>query len=106
MSARDMGMWTKDRTRHPANVGFSVTWEGSFADGLQSCIASYDNGLQLNKMPTNTPLLLEDLLAGYYDRFVQTHATVVHKCKNGSCRSGPDAPCKRNCPFTDLQVEE
>ena len=32
----------------------------------------------------NTPLLLEDLLAGYYYRFVQIHVTVVHKCKVGS----------------------
>eukprot|EP00973_Karenia_brevis_P079520 11034632-Karenia_brevis.AAC.1 len=74
-----MGMWSKDRTKDLANFGFSVTCEGTFADRLQKCIASYDNGLQPNKMPMNTPLLLEDLLAGYYYRFVQSHVTVVHK---------------------------
>ena len=63
-----MGMWSKDRTKHPANFGFSVTCEGIFEDRLQKCIASYDDGLKLNKMPMNTPLLLEDLLAGYYYR--------------------------------------
>eukprot|EP00973_Karenia_brevis_P067438 9380148-Karenia_brevis.AAC.1 len=79
MSAIEMGVRSKDRTKDPANFGFSVTCQGTFADRLQKCFASYDDGLQLNKIPMSTPLLLEDLLAGYYDRIVQIHVTVVHK---------------------------
>eukprot|EP00973_Karenia_brevis_P076005 10557698-Karenia_brevis.AAC.1 len=63
MSAIEMGMWSKDRTKYPANFGLWVTCEGTFADSLQKCISSYYHGLQLNKMPMSTPLLLADLLA-------------------------------------------
>ena len=86
MSAIEMGMWSKDRTKDPSNFGFSVKCEGTFQDRFQQCMATYADGLRLNKMPMNTPLLLEDLLAGYYYRFVQIHVTVVHKCTVGSCR--------------------
>eukprot|EP00973_Karenia_brevis_P019224 2635061-Karenia_brevis.AAC.1 len=73
MSAIEMGMRSKDRTKDPANLSFSAACEGTFADRLQKCIASYDDGWKRNKMPMNTPLLLEDLLAGYYYRSVQIH---------------------------------
>lgn len=64
------------------------------------------DSVDFTKLSFQAPMLLEDLIAGYYYRSVQTHTSVVHSCKLGYCRHSPASPCKRGFPFTNLLQQE
>lgn len=97
--------WTDARCRAPDTSGheaggFHEICEDTFVNRLKAALALDVDGVDILR---GSPCTVEDLVAAFYYRTVQTATSVIHTCKIGYCRSAWNSRCKRHLPWTSVE---
>ena len=88
-----------DRRRSGTDLGTKTTCDGSLVKRICQVLA-----MPATAPSTDSPMLLSDLLLGYYLRRLQ-HSFMTHTCCIGYCRHSWNEPCKFGLPSTEVVTQ-